>query len=741
MKNDTDTAPKSDQTSSIQRREFVKMIGSASALLAAQGVAGGLPLNAAQSQAIHERRNFIIFLTDQERLTTWFPEGWETANRPTLTALKNTGVTFTNYFSVTSMCTPARNTLFTGLYPAQHRAPAVVQQVNIGTPAANQLDPELPNLATVLRGAGYEVVYKGKWHLTEGTVGPDGVKVYDEPERYGFEGWNGPDIGSDSDPARLYGGGSYNQDGRIVEGYDPTQSDATATYDPSTGYAYTGGINPTYQQQSALAFLQEKVNTWQPGDQPFCLVVSLVNPHDLIGYPTYSGDKASVTMQWGYDRNILKGDVITAPTTQENLLTNFKPTTQASYNQRTDAILGTIPASDASTGQSGDENYINLYANVLREVDNRFGQLLSVLNGSSVRNHSWIIYTSDHGELGLTHGGLKQKGFCAYNESIRVPMVWSNPVDYKTGATCNQLVSSVDFVPTVCSLAGLNPKDYQFSGVDYSRLISNPTGPAIQNSILFSYDDIYAGQSYTQFPAGIVPPPNRVRALITKESKYVYYFDGDGKELPQDEYYDIRTKQNGGTDTDQDMPPDILPVGYVPTGLPVEYRNLSEWADKRRKLENQAPLATPEVVALRTAMKQELMKSINTKLQPFATRPPTPPKDFSVELLNWTNQYGQQQSDLQIRWISRNTTQYQLQMSRDQVTWTSVGTPLEGNNGPMLITEQATDFQVFYRLAWSANTISTILPEPKFASPLGQGTPAAQAAPLPDFSSDAPYLG
>ena len=140
-------------------------------------------------------------------------------------------------------------------------------------------------------------------------------------------------------------------------------------------------------------------------------------------------------------------------------------------------------------------------------------------------------------------------------------------------------------------------------------------------------------------------------------------------------------------------------------------------------------------------MKQELMKSINTKLQPFATRPPTPPKDFSVELLNWTNQYGQQQSDLQIRWISRNTTQYQLQMSRDQVTWTSVGTPLEGNNGPMLITEQVTDFQVFYRLAWSANTISTILPEPKFASPLGQGTPAAQAAPLPDFSSDAPYLG
>ena len=738
MNNQSKHSPSAGTSAGIHRRDFVKMIGSASALLAAQGAVGGMSLNA---KTVTPGRNFIIFLTDQERVTSWFPDGWEAANRPTLTALKNTGVTFTNYFSDTSMCTPARNTLFTGLYPAQHRAPDVVQQVNIGTPAANQLDPGLPNLATVLKAAGYEVVYKGKWHLTEGTVGPDGVKVPDEPERYGFEGWHGPDIGSDSNPARLYGGGSYNQDGRIVEGYDYTQSDAVAAYDPNSGYTYSGGINPTYQQQSALAYLQDKVATWQPGDQPFCLVVSLVNPHDLIGYPTFSGDHPSNTMNWGYDRNILVGDAIAAPTTAENLITNFKPTTQVSYNQRTDAILGPLPTDDASTDQSGDENYINFYANALREVDNRFGQLLAAVNGSVVRDHSWIIYTSDHGELGLTHGGLKQKGFCAYNESIKVPMVWSNPVDFPSAVTCDQLVSSVDFVPSLCSLAGLNPKDYQFKGVDYSSLVRNPKGPAVQDSILFTYDDIYAGQSYSQFPAGIIPPPNRVRALITKDSKYVYYFDGDGKELPQDEFYDIRSRQNGGTDTDEDMPVDVLPDGYVPTGLPVEYRNLSEWADKRRQLADQAPLATPAVVALRNSMKKELFKAIDTKLRPFATRPPTPPEDFSVELLNWTNTDGQQQSDLQIRWVSHNTTQYQLQMSRDQISWTNVGTPLEGNNGPMLITEPVSDFQAFYRLAWSANTISTILPEPTSSTPIGQETPAAQASPLPDFSANFPDLG
>ena len=40
---------------------------------------------------------------------------------------------------------------------------------------------------------------------------------------------------------------------------------------------------------------------------------------------------------------------------------------------------------------------------------------------------SWII-TADHGEMGLSHGGLRQKMFNAYEETIRVPLVVSNPV-------------------------------------------------------------------------------------------------------------------------------------------------------------------------------------------------------------------------------------------------------------------------------------------------------------------------
>jgi choline-sulfatase len=642
-----------------------------------------------------KRRNLILFLTDQERPTMWFPDGWEEEFRPALTELKRTGVSFDAAFSNTSMCTPARNTLFTGLYPAQHRCADTVQQVNIGTVADNQLDPRLPNLGTILQEAGYEVVYKGKWHLTEGIVRPDGVKVDDDPSRNGFDDWHGPDIGSDANPARLYGGGRYNQDGRVVEGYDWAANDGA------------GDLDPEMQEQSALAYLQGKLAN--PGEKPFCLVVSLVNPHDLIGYPTYSGDYPAVTVEptWGYDRAILSGSVTQdVPTFRENLATNFKPAAQARYAAICDRVLGPLPATADQSG-SGSLNYLNFYANAMKLVDAEFKKILDLLHGTSLRDDSWIVYTSDHGELGLSHGGLRQKGFCAYEETLRVPMVWSNPVDFAAGGrSCHELVSHVDFVPTVCSVLGVGRNRYRGSGVDYSSLVKNARARAVQDSILFTYDDIYAGQSVANFPQGLVAPPNRVRAVRDKESKYVYYFDAAGVEAPQDEFYDLRPRSEGGTDTDMDHE-----LGGT-TGQPVEYVNLSLWAEASRRANGQPTLATPALAAKRRRLQLSLQQALQTKLRPFRTGDPVPPEDFAVELFTWTDEQGVPREDLLITWISSNTTEYQLQSSTDQVSWVAVGEVVEGNNGPMLLTQPISAPQLSYRLLWAANTRSTEVPQP-----------------------------
>ena len=77
----------------------------------------------------------------------------------------------------------------------------------------------------MLRAAGYHVVLKGKLHLTRPVQYDAQTKRYEWSaadtahlaERYGFHGWNPPDM---SDPMSLHdlGGGAINNDGRYVDG-------------------------------------------------------------------------------------------------------------------------------------------------------------------------------------------------------------------------------------------------------------------------------------------------------------------------------------------------------------------------------------------------------------------------------------------------------------------------------------------------------------------------------------------
>jgi arylsulfatase A-like enzyme len=313
-----------------------------------------------------------------------------------------------------------------------------------------------------------------------------------------------------------------------------------------------------------------------------------------------------------------------------------------------------------------------------------------------------MIRTSDHGEYGMAHGGLRQKSFTIYEEALRVPLIWSNPTDYPfgSGQQCNQLVGHVDFLPTLCSMLGINPKQYRFSGTDYSSLISNPgTAPAVQDYILFTYDDIWCGQNAQGNPNGIVPAPNRIRAIRELDYAYAYYFDGQGVEKPQTEFYDLRNSAQGGTDCDPR------------TGEPVEMKNLSAWAYQQGQT---API-TRDQVAKRTSMANKLQQAVRTKLKPLPVQPAVPPENFTIGQVNWTDEYGQQ-AGIQITWISRSSTIYELQMSTDNTRWTTVGAPITGNNGPIIITQPLTGLNVSYRLAWRPNPNKEFIVEPSKVS-------------------------
>lgn len=630
------------------RRSFLRTSAGAVAGAAVGTRFLGAFSSAARAAELPERKNILLILTDQERPTMWFPVGWEQANLPALTRLKSNGLSFDRAFCSAACCTPSRNTLFTGLYPAQHGSADTLSDIDPQNRIERQLDPALPNLATCLKEAGYDVVYKGKWHMTTPVTAADGALVSDDISRYGFDGWDAPDAGT---TLQSRGGGAPNNDERFI--------------------------------QDAIAYLEHRRDN--PGGKPFCLVVSLVNPHDVLTYPRFYQALGYTPSPW-LDATVPPLEL--PSNINENLHTNRKPTAHARFVIEAGKVLGPLP-----DGTPHRQNYFNFYANLLRHVDGQIGRLLEVFDeggaaGQSLLEDTLIVRTSDHGEMGLSHDTLRQKCFVTYEEVLRVPLVWSNPLLFPSARSTGALVSHVDFLPTLCALAGVPGwRAKGFQGVDYSELLLDPGAPPPQDHVLFTYDDIYAGQSREDYPDGVALPPNRIQAIRTADFKYARYYDAAGVEPDQEEFYDLRP---GGGDYDATQ------------GLPLENRNLSEWAlGLTGPLYEPPSVPTPTQLAARAALKAALADAVAERLQPSPTGAPAGPEDLKIEIVRWTDDTGDH-ARAQLTFFSRFGTSYQLQSSTDLLEWSDVDEPIPGNNGPVLRHYEFSEPRIFYRIRWQA---------------------------------------
>lgn len=392
--------------------------------------------------------NILFIMVDQQRYPTVYEteelRAWQKEYLKAQTILAKNGFTFKNHYAGSTACSPSRTTIYTGQYPSLH---GVTQT---GGAAKGAYDPDIfwldpstvPTMGDYLRVAGYQTYWKGKWHASAADIlipgtksaylsyySENGVPIPSNEERYmranvlddfGFNGWIGPE----------------------PHGANPRNSGSSA----ATGVS---GRDPVYAEQT-VDLIQELDQEYRKKeghpDKPWFIASSFVNPHDIAIF----GAITRVSPQFDFKVDPSVPFIPPAPTATESLST--KPIAQFSYGNVYPQALQ--PLEDTVF-------YRRLYYSLQLEADRQICKILNALMKSAFYHNTIVIFTSDHGELLGAHGGLFQKWYQAYEESIHVPLIIHNPVLFKKPAVTTMLTSHVDLLPTLLGMAGLNVEKIQ----------------------------------------------------------------------------------------------------------------------------------------------------------------------------------------------------------------------------------------------------------------------------------------
>ena len=334
-----------------------------------------------------KKPNIVFIMTDQQFAEAMSCRmGSEYINTPAMDSLAANGVLFSRAYTANPLCMPARNSIFTGRYPHETGVTANAK------PKGGRLSPEFVFMGTYLRNAQYKTAYCGKWHIC--------LDINDQ-KAHGFE---------------------------ILKKHKVT---------PPEDNNYDSRIS-----QAAVEFLRQK------HEQPFLLVVSLLNPHNICEWARRLAGREQ-KLSCGEIGTPPKSDLLPPP--PENLeVPKNESDTMITLRKAYQVPTGKFPVADftAETWRKDRWGYYRM----IEKVDSEIAKVLNALKDANLEEDTVVIFTSDHGDCAGAHRFNQKTVF--YEESARVPLIISQKGKTRK-AVCDKLVNTgVDILPTMCDFAG-----------------------------------------------------------------------------------------------------------------------------------------------------------------------------------------------------------------------------------------------------------------------------------------------
>ncbi|MFO0975375.1 MAG: sulfatase [Planctomycetaceae bacterium] len=433
---------------------------------------------AAQTAPAATRPNIVFIFCDDLtcQAISAYGESRHLLETPNLDRLAKQGMQFNRCLVTNSICGPSRATILTGKY--SHRN-GFYNNSNCTFDSSQTTFPKL------LKQAGYQTAVIGKWHLVSDPTG--------------FDYWNIlPGQGLYYNPPMIRNGERVKTEGYVTDIITDLSIDWVKNRDRSKPFLLMSQHKAPHRE-------------WAPALRHLGWDKDRVYPEPATLFDNYEGrSKAVSDHDMGIDRTFtdLDAKLKTPANMNEAQLKEWN----AYYQPRNEKYLAAnLTGKDLVRWRYN--RYMHDYLACVKAIDENVGRLMQALEDDGSAANTIVVFSSDQGFFLGEHGWFDKRWI--FEESLRTPLFVRWPGVTAPGASCDRIVSLVDFAQTFLDAAGVEaPNDMQ--GRSMVPILKGQTPADWRTSLYYHYYEY--------------PVPHRVRphvGVITDRYKLVHYYKPD----------------------------------------------------------------------------------------------------------------------------------------------------------------------------------------------------------------------
>lgn len=446
------------------------------------------------------RPNVLFITCDQWRGDSLSAVGHPVLRTPNIDALAQEGTLFTRHFAGAAPCSPARASIYTGLYQMTNRV------CRNGTP----MDARFDNMALAMRRLGYDPTLFG---YTD--VSPDPREhAPGDPVLHSYEG--------------VLPGFSVRQllpehqnqwlswlrlRGRETPvGFPDIHRPGSGRTDKVTRDA------PVYDaDETPTAFLTGEFVRWlgeQPADRPWFAHLSYLSPHPPFIVPEPFNEMFESAGGAAFHRHA-------------DWQTEARQHPYVAHELNKQKRSKFLPGMTGKVRDFSEEDFRTIraiYWGMIAEVDSQLGRIWQALRAAGEWDNTVIILTSDHAEMMGDHFMLGKGGF--FDQSYHLPLIVRDPcAGAKRGAEVDAFTEAVDLMPTVIDLAG-GMIPVQVDGRSLKPMLTGTVPEDWRDTAHWEFDFRAIAKGSDRQLFGLRPEQCNLAALRGKRYKYVHFGGG-----------------------------------------------------------------------------------------------------------------------------------------------------------------------------------------------------------------------